>query len=97
MRAKKTGTVCPDSLERDKQLFEYLLVVQLDENFELQCIHRFSWKQFLAARAWDKRMNAWYVPVSKVTLKKGEQLYPTSKNQAVHPVECGRGSATDSM
>jgi hypothetical protein len=64
-RAKKTSTVYPDADDPDKQLFEYMLIVSLDDQLELKSIHQFGWKQFLNARAWDKRMNAWYVPCSK--------------------------------
>ena len=71
MKAKKTGTIYPDKDER-KQLFEYLLIVGLHTNYELKAIYRYSWEQFLSVRAWDKRMNAWYVPLSKKKLKFAE-------------------------
>jgi hypothetical protein len=59
----------------DKQLFEYLLLVRLDPVFNLEAIYRFSWEQFLKIRAWDKRMNAWYMPVSLQRLERGECLF----------------------
>jgi hypothetical protein len=62
--AKKTGTLYPDSLDADKQLFEYLLIVRLSETWGLESIHQLSWKAFLDVRSWDKRMNAWYVVIS---------------------------------
>lgn len=74
-KAKKTGTVYPDSKDPDKQLFEYLLIVKISEDFRLKAIHRFTWGQFLKVRAWDKRMNAWYVPVSLNRLEIGENLF----------------------
>lgn len=74
-RAKKTGTIYPDAIDKEKQLFEYLLLVQIDEKYELLSIHRFSWELFKQARAWDIRMNAWYVPVSKSRLDLAEQIY----------------------
>lgn len=74
-KAKKTGTVYPDSNNKDKQLFEYLLVVQLDENYKLKALYRYSWKQFIAIRAWDKRMNAWYIPLSNKSLQIAESIY----------------------
>lgn len=78
-KAKKTGTIYPDSKNKDKQLFEYLLVVQLDEKYELLSLHRFSWKQFQKVKAWDKRMNAWYIPVSKSRLDAGELVFKRKK------------------
>lgn len=75
MRAKKTGTVYPDDVNADKQLFEYLLVVNLNRDYQLSAIYRYSWEQFVKVRAWDKRMNAWYLPLSNRNLKSGELVY----------------------
>ncbi len=76
MKAKKTGTVYPDTDDK-KQLFEYLLIVRLDNMYELRTIYRYSWAKFLSVRAWDKRMNAWYVPLSGKNLKVAELIYST--------------------
>jgi hypothetical protein len=62
--AKKTGTVYPDTENKAKQLFEYLLIVRISPSWALQSIHQLSWSSFQAVRSWDKRMNAWYVPIS---------------------------------
>lgn len=77
--AKKTGAVYPDEQDPDRQVFEYLLIVQLDRNLQLASIHRFDWEQFLKVRAWDKRMNAWYVPISQLRLAVGEELFNSRK------------------
>lgn len=72
---KKTGTVYPDTVCPEKQLFEYLLVVHLSNDWLLKSIHQFTWDQFLAVRAWDKRMNAWYVGISARTLAIGSLIF----------------------
>jgi hypothetical protein len=72
MKAKKTGTVYPDEKDKDKQLFEYLVVVKLNANYQLFAIYRYSWQEFVRIRAWDKRMNAWYLPLSKKNLDTAE-------------------------
>jgi len=74
MKAKKTGTVYPDEKDKDKQLFEYLVVVKLNTNYQLSAIYRYSWEAFVRIRAWDKRMNAWYLPLSKKNLDIGEVI-----------------------
>lgn len=76
---KKTGTIYPDDKDENLQLFEYLLIVQLDKKYKLQELYRFSWEQFVQQRAWDKRMNAWYVPVSANRLANGEKIYPNNE------------------
>lgn len=79
LKAKKTGTIYPDSHNPDKQLFEHLLLVCLNSKYQLSSIYCFTWEEFLKARAWDKRMNAWYVPVSEKRLKLAEKLFPREK------------------
>jgi hypothetical protein len=74
-KGHKTGTIYPDEQEPDKQLFEYLLIVKLNSDFTLDALYQFSWKQFLKIRSWDKRMNAWYVSMSKNNLDTGDCLF----------------------
>lgn len=74
-KGNKTGTIYPDSENKDKQLFEYLLLAKLDADYELKELYRFSWSDFLKVKAWDKRMNAWYIPVSQSRLEVAEKLY----------------------
>jgi hypothetical protein len=80
MKAKKTGTIYPDKDDK-KQLFEYLLVVQLSNRYQLKAIYRYSWKDFLSVRAWDVRMNAWYIPLSKRKLSVSEIIYEETQSK----------------
>src|SRR6185437_193553 len=66
--SKKTGTVYPDPDDKEKQLFEYLLVVKMNRDWTLDTIYEIDWKMFVVNRKWDKRMSAWYVGASKKTL-----------------------------
>lgn len=66
--AKKTGTIYPDSINPDRQLFEYLLVVKLTPEWDVDSIFEFDWETFLRVRSWDKRMNAWYIGLSSKNL-----------------------------
>jgi hypothetical protein len=75
LKAKKTSTVYPDQGDREKQLFEYMLIVSLNPDYRLKAIYRLSWASFLSARAWDKRMNAWYVPISAGKLALAERFF----------------------
>jgi hypothetical protein len=75
MKAKKTGTIYPDEKVKDKQLFEYLVVAKLNTNYQLSAIYRYSWVEFVRIRAWDRRMNAWYLPLSKRNLNIAEKIF----------------------
>jgi hypothetical protein len=66
--AKKTGTIYPHPDDKERQLFEYLLVVKMAKDWTLEAIYEFDWKAFVACRRWDKRMNAWYIGAAKATL-----------------------------
>jgi hypothetical protein len=72
----KTGTIYPESGNRNKQLFEDVLIVKLAEDWSLESIHQLSWEEFVEARSWDKRMKAWYVAFNKRALAAGTKIYP---------------------
>ncbi|MBY5725225.1 hypothetical protein [Rhizobium leguminosarum] len=74
--ARKTGTVYPDREDPDKQLFEYLIVVRIDADWQLVALYEFDWKTFCEVRSWDRRMNAWYVGLSAKTLARAMQIVP---------------------
>jgi hypothetical protein len=76
--ARKTGTVYPDPGQPDRQLFEYLLIVQLKSDWSLDAIYEFDWSTFLRCRSWDKRMNAWYVGLAAKTLSQAKKYVPRS-------------------
>jgi len=81
-KAKKTGTIYPDRQERDKQLFEYLLIVRLAENWSLESIHQLSWAEFVKVRSWDNCMSAWYVGISARTLGAAKLIYQSPGKNA---------------
>jgi hypothetical protein len=76
--AKKTGTIYPDSDDRDRRLFEHILIVKLAENWSLESIHQLPWAEFVKVRSWDKRMNAWYVGISGRTLGVAVPIFKAS-------------------
>ena len=76
LNARKTGTVYPDPDDPERQLFEYLIVVKLNEEWTLESIHEFSWADFVESRKWDKRMNAWYLGIATRTMAKARAIFP---------------------
>lgn len=79
--ARKTGTVYPDSDDRERQLFEYLLVVRLKPDWTLQSIYEFDWQTFVRCRSWDKRMNAWYLGLAARTLGLAKRYAPAGESE----------------
>jgi len=73
-KAKKTGTIYPDPNDKEKQLFEFLLIAQLNDDLALKSIHQFSWHEFTEVRSWDSRMSAWYTSCSKKNLTKVQHI-----------------------
>ena len=72
--SKKTGTVYPDTLDKERQLFEYIVVAMLAPDFTLHRAVLFTWKQFCSARSWDTRMGAWYLARSERAFAFGSEL-----------------------
>lgn len=75
--ARKTGTIYPDRDDADKQLFEYLLIVQIDHDWRLKAIYELDWATFIEVRSWDRRMNAWYVGLAARTLVRALLFRPS--------------------
>ena len=81
--AKKTGTIYPDRQDRDKQLFEFILVAKLSDDWSLQWIYEFSWAEFVKVRSWDTRMNAWYIGCSTSNLVQARKVFATDRTEAI--------------
>jgi hypothetical protein len=45
--AKKTGTIYQPKQDNNKQLFEYLLIAKLAEDWSLESIHQLGWNDFV--------------------------------------------------
>jgi hypothetical protein len=78
-KAKKTGTIYPDPNDKKKQLFEFLLIAQLNDDLVLKSIHQFSWYDFTEVRSWDSRMSAWYIGCSAKNLEQGKLILTSSQ------------------
>lgn len=69
------GLPSVESDEIPAQKFEYVIIVKLDDNFELENILELTWAQFLEHKKWHSRMNAWNLSYSKSIVKKVKNLY----------------------
>jgi hypothetical protein len=69
------GLSKPDSKEIDSKKFEFLLIVFLSSNYELERIVELTWEQFLKFKKWHSRMKAWNVGINKKLLNEGNKIF----------------------
>ena len=74
-----------DPIDKDRRLFEFILVVLINEEFSLERIIELDWEQFCTVRSWDVRMNAWYIARSHRALSIGRQIYPKTEEPSAVP------------
>lgn len=74
LNSKKTSAIYLDKKNSEKQLFEFILLVKINDKYELESIHQFTWEKFLTLKCYDKRMSASYLSCSKFVLSQGERL-----------------------
>jgi hypothetical protein len=75
-------TVYPDHETKNKQCFEFLLIIRLDSSWELLSIFQLIWNDFVKVQSLGKRMNAWYVAMPKHVWNLGRlvhQVQPDKK------------------
>lgn len=66
------------SIESDEvptQKFEYVIIVKLNDDFELENILELTWNQFLENKKWHSRMNAWNLSYSKKLITESKIIY----------------------
>ena len=70
--AKTTGVFYglnpPDTIEKDEKKFEFVIIVEFDENYNLSKIIELDWDKFLVFKKWHKRMQAWNLTITKEML-----------------------------
>ena len=64
-----------DSNEMLRQKFEYVIIVKLNDNFELENILELTWDQFIENKKWHSRMKAWNLSYSKRLKEKVKNIY----------------------
>jgi len=63
-----------------KQTFEYVAIVILDGNYDLQEIIELSWQQFLTNKKWHSTMKAWNITVTKKLRAEGKIVFCKSSS-----------------
>lgn len=64
-----------DSVEEEKQKFEYVILVIFKNDFELNKIIEINWEQFLKYKKWHKTMRGWNMTVTKNLIAESKIIY----------------------
>ncbi len=54
-----------NSVREDREIFDFAIVIKLDENYAIEKIISLNWQQFLFHKKWHSRMRAWNINHSK--------------------------------
>ncbi|MEW6654981.1 MAG: hypothetical protein AB1394_16150, partial [Bacteroidota bacterium] len=65
----------PESVDEEKQKFEYVIIVIFSENFELEKIIEIDWKQFLSLKRWHKTIRGWNISVTKQLIESSKIIW----------------------
>ena len=69
------GLNAPDSTEPQKQLFVYVIIVVLNDSYQLKKIIELDWNTFLKHKKWQSRVRAWYLTVSNKLLADAKIIF----------------------
>jgi hypothetical protein len=69
------GLEPPNSTIPDKQKFEFVLIVQFDNDYQLYRIAQLDWKLFLKHKRWHKTARAWNIQITKILINEADILY----------------------
>ena len=63
------------SVENQRQLFEYVIIVILDDIYRLKQILQVDWDTYMKLKHWHSRMNAWNLLINKELVKAATVIF----------------------
>ncbi len=70
----------PDNPEEPDKLFDFMIIVQFDDNYRLKTVYEIDWETFLAERKWHSTEKAWNISVTKKLIGRAKTVYPQIKS-----------------
>lgn len=58
-----------------EKVFEYVIIVMMNEDYILNKILELTWEQFIKYKHWHTRMNAWNLTVTKELINEANIIY----------------------
>lgn len=62
-----------------KRLFEYIIIVVLDEDMSSKVIYELDWDAFLSLKKWHNGKRTWYLSITNELKRKAKILYSVDK------------------
>ena len=59
----------------NKKVFEYVIICRFSDECELESIYQINWETFIRYKKWHKRMNAWYLTLSKKLIEESTVIF----------------------
>jgi len=72
------GLPSKDLPEEPLPKFEYVIIVRMNDDYELLGIYELDWKQFIKFKKWHSRMNAWNLSITRELLTEAKEIRGTS-------------------
>jgi len=69
------GLEPPKSKKSNDKLFDYAIIVLLNDNYALNKILELNWEIFLKHKRWHKTMTAWNLPITKSLIEDCNIIY----------------------
>lgn len=69
------GLENPDSEVDDQQKFEYVILCEFNDNYELKTILELDWNTFIRNKRWHSRMKAWNLTLTKKIYQESRIIY----------------------
>jgi len=68
----------PDSIKNNEKKFEYLLIVILDDDYDVHLILQLTWDDFFQHKRFNSRMNNYNISLTKKLISSVEVIYEKS-------------------
>lgn len=69
----------PESPDREKQVFDHVIIVVMSKIYQLEAIYELSWERFLKHRKWVKGMHAYNLNLTKKLIADSFIRYPVAE------------------
>lgn len=61
--------------DKPEKKFEYVIIVVLDNDYNLKLMIEINWEQFLKYRKWHKTMKAWNVSITQQLIQEAKKIH----------------------